>query len=387
MPAAASAMTWRRQAHLWFDHGAGDDLPATLIHRGLVILICANVLAIILESVPSLATRFAAGFQIFEFVSLLVFALEYAIRLWTAPEHARYRTLGPGRARLTYAASLPALIDLVATLPLLFGLLGFGELKVLLLLRLLRFFKLGRYSPGMASLAAALHAERKALFACFVILMGVMLMAASAMHLVEHEAQPDKFGTIPDAMWWAIITLTTVGYGDVYPVTGPGKGVAAVTAVLGLVMLALPVGIVATAFAQEIHRREFVVTWSMIARVPLFGGLDAGEIAEVMQFLRAQTIRSGATVMHEGDPGKGLFFIASGEVEVALADGPRRLDEGHFFGELRLDDVAIMSHSPCPRRAVATAATKLLVLDPVDFRALTLRHPRLAARIRALAQP
>lgn len=386
MPAAAPETSWRRQAHLWFDHGAGDDWPATLIHRGLVALISANVAAIILESVPALAQRFSGGFQLFELVSLVVFALEYAIRLWTAPEHGRYRDMTPSRARLAYAATWPALIDLLATLPLLLGLLGFGDFKILLMLRLLRFFKLGRYSPGMASLGAALVAERKALFACFVILMGVMLMAASAMHLVEHEAQPDKFGTIPDAMWWAIITLTTVGYGDVFPVTAPGKAVAAVTAVLGLVMLALPVGIVATAFAQEIHRREFVVTWSMIARVPLFGGLDAGEIAEVMRFLRAQTVRNGATVMHEGDPGKGLFFIASGEVEVALAEGSRRLDEGHFFGELRLDDVAIMSHTPCPRCAVATAATKLLVLDPVDFRALTLRHPRLAARIRALAQ-
>jgi voltage-gated potassium channel len=379
-------MTMRRQVHLWLDQGAGDDLVAVLLHRSLVVLICANVLAIVLESVPSISARFATAFQIFELVSLIIFALEYGVRLWMAPEHARYRALSPARARLTYAASLPAIIDLLATLPLFFGLFGFGELKVLLLLRLLRFFKLGRYSPGMASLSAALINERKALFACFVILMGVMLMAASAMHLVEHDVQPDKFGTIPDAMWWAIITLTTVGYGDVFPISASGKAVAAVTAVLGLVMLALPVGIVATAFAQEIHRREFVVTWSMIARVPLFGGLDAGEIAEVMQFLRAQTVKSGAIVMHDNEPGQALYFIASGEVEVMLAEGGKRLDEGHFFGELSFDGVSIASHSPCPRSAVATEPSKLLVLDPIDFRALTARHPRLAERIRVLAQ-
>jgi voltage-gated potassium channel len=382
----ASLAVWRRRVHLWLDHGAGDDLVATLLHRGLVLLICANVLAIVLESVPSLAARFGASFQALEALSLAVFSAEYMIRLWTAPEHARYRALSPGRARLAYAASWPAIIDLLATLPLLVGLFGLSELKVLLLLRLLRFFKLGRYSPGMASLGAALVAERKALFACFVILMGVMLVAASAMHLVEHEAQPDKFGTIPDAMWWAIITLTTVGYGDAFPITAPGKAVAAVTAVLGLVMLALPVGIVATAFAQEIHRREFVVTWSMIARVPLFAGLDASEIAEVMQFLRARTVRNGAIVMQAGEPGQALYFIASGEVEVGLTEGSKRLDEGHFFGEVRLDDVCVASHSPCPHSAVATAPSKLLVLDPIDFRAMASRNPRLAARIRALAQ-
>lgn len=372
--------------HLWFDHGAGDDWPATLIHRGLVALISANVAAIILESVPALAQRFSSGFQLFELVSLVVFALEYAIRLWTAPEHGRYRDMTPSRARLAYAATWPALIDLLATLPLLLGLLGFGDFKILLMLRLLRFFKLGRYSPGMASLGAALVAERKALFACFVILMGVMLMAASAMHLVEHEAQPDKFGTIPDAMWWAIITLTTVGYGDVFPVTAPGKAVAAVTAVLGLVMLALPVGIVATAFAQEIHRREFVVTWSMIARVPLFSGLDAHDIAHVMRFLRAQTVRPGAQLMHEREPGSALFFIASGEVELTLPDRAERLDEGHFFGHLQLDDLSIGSRFLGARSAVATQPSKLLVLDPIDFRALTARHPALAERLRKVAQ-
>lgn len=386
MSAAEPFRGWRWQVHLWFDHGAGDDFVATVIHRALVALICATVLAVVLESVPSLAARFGPGFDVLERISLVIFTLEYAIRIWIAPEHARYRGLSAAQARLAYVSSFPAIIDLLAILPLLFGLLGFGELKVLLLLRLLRFFKLGRYSPGMASLSAALIAERKALVACFVILMGVMLIAASAMHLVEQEAQPDKFGTIPDAMWWAIITLTTVGYGDVYPVTAAGKAVAAVTAVLGLIMLALPVGIVATAFAQEIHRREFVVTWSMVARVPLFGGLDASEIADVMQFLRAQTVRNGAVILHPGEPGRALYFIASGEVEVAAAEGPSRLDEGHFFGELRLDDIAIASHSPCPQAAVATAPSKLLVLDPIDFRALTTRNPRLAEHLRTLAR-
>jgi voltage-gated potassium channel len=386
MDATASAMGWRRRVHLWFDHGAGDDPVATAIHRGLVLLICANVAAIVLESVPDIAARFGPAFAALEAVSLVLFTLEYVARLWVAPEHMRYRSLPAAKARLAYALSPPAIIDLLATLPLLFAVFGFSHLRVLLLLRLLRFFKLGRYSPGMASLAAALHAERKALFACFVVLMGVMLMTASLMHLVEHEAQPDKLGTIPDAMWWAIITLTTVGYGDVSPITAAGKAVAAVTAVLGLVMLALPVGIVATAFAQEIHRREFVVTWSMIARVPLFGQLDAVEIAEVMQFLRARTVRNGVVVAHEGDPLQALYFVASGEVELALPEGKTILDEGHFFGALTLDDVAITSHASGVNAAVATAPTKLLVLDQIDFKALTARSPKLAAHIRKLAR-
>ena len=109
------------------------------------------------------------------------------------------------------------------------------------------------------------------------------------MHLAEHDAQPEKFGTIPDAMWWAVVTLTTVGYGDVVPITPLGKVIAGVIAIMGLGMLALPVGIIATSFAEVIHRRDFVVTWGMVSRVPLFRDLDADDVAQIMRLDRKST--------------------------------------------------------------------------------------------------
>ncbi|WP_332692380.1 cyclic nucleotide-gated ion channel [Bosea sp. (in: a-proteobacteria)] len=373
--------SWRRQAHLIIDRGAGDDLSVRLVHGGLVLLIVVNVTALVLESVPSLAAAHGPIFYAIELVSVVLFTLEYAVRLWTAPEHARFRGLSDGAARRTYSLSAPAMLDFLATVPLYTALLGYGDLKILLLFRLLRFFKLGRYSPGMASLGAALVAERKALFACFVILIGVMLLAATAMHFVEHDVQPEKFGTIPDAMWWAIITLTTVGYGDVFPTSPMGKLVASITAVMGLVMLALPVGIIATAFSQEIHRREFVVTWSMIARVPLFSGLNAAEIAEIMRVLRAQSVRGGAVILRPDEPAQALYFVASGEVEILREEACEKLEEGCYFGELPLETVG----SRTGFAARATVASKLLVLDPIDFRALTSRYPELAAHLHRLA--
>lgn len=371
-------LSWRRRAHLIIDRGSGDDISAKLFHGGLVALIVVNIAALVLETVPRLAAAHDRLFHGVELVSTVLFTLEYAVRLWAAPEHARYRGLSDWAARRAYALSPPALLDFLATVPLYAALLGYGDLKILLLFRLVRFFKLGRYSPGMASLGAALHAERKALAACVVILIGVMLLAATAMHFVEHAVQPDKFGTIPDAMWWAIVTLTTVGYGDAFPVSPLGKVVASLTAVMGLVMLALPVGIIATAFAQEIHRREFVVTWSMLARVPLFSGLNAAEIAEIMHALRAQTVRGGGVVLRPHEPAHSLYFVASGEVEIAEADGSRRLDEGGYFGELRLSELAATEGGIGAR---AIVATKLLVLDPADFRLLMLRQPELAAHL------
>lgn len=254
-------------------------------------------------------------------------------------------------------------------------------MRILILLRLLRFFKLARYSPGMRSLMAALEAERKALFASSVVLLGLVLVAAAAMHLVEHDAQPEAFGSIPSAMWWAVVTLTTVGYGDVVPVTLAGRIVASLTMLAGLMMIALPIGIVANAFAEEIHRREFVVTWGMIARVPLFASLSASEIAEVMNYLRAQTVPTGEIIVRRGDDATCMYFIAGGEVEVESRKGPIRLGEGHFFGEM-----ALLQRTKRSSTVRSTQPSKLLVLDAGDLHALMERNPLIASRIEAVAK-
>ena len=196
------------------------------------------------------------------------------------------------------------------------------------------------------------------------------------MHLAEQHAQPEKFGSIPEALWWAVITLTTVGYGDVYPITPLGKMIAGLTAVIGLVMLALPVGLIATGFAEDIHRREFVVTWSMVARVPLFASLDAAQIGEIIHYLRAQTAESGSIIVRKGEPGTAMYFIAGGAVEIELPQRRLRLDEGQFFGEM-----AILRSMRRTATVRALVATKLLVLDADDFHVLMERHPEIARRV------
>jgi voltage-gated potassium channel len=200
------------------------------------------------------------------------------------------------------------------------------------------------------------------------------------MYLAERDAQPEKFGTIPDATWWAIGTLSTIGYGDVVPRTVLGKFIAAATVIAGLVMMALPVGIVATAFADQVHRRDFVVTWDMVARVPLFVGLSASEIADIMQLLRAQQIQAGEVLVRYGEPAHSMYFIAAGEVEIALNDERIRRGPGHFFGE-----IAALRQARRSATVTATMRTSLLVLDAQDLRALMERQPRIAERIREMA--
>ncbi len=282
----------------------------------------------------------------------------------------------PMRARLAYILSLAGLVDLLAVAPFWFIMVVPGSLRVLLVFRFVRFLKLARYSPAMRSLLDVLYSERRALFGCLIVLLGTALVAATLMYLAERHVQPQKLGTIPDALWWAIVTLGTIGYGDVVPLTAIGKVIATVTIFLGLIMIALPVGIIATAFSEQIHRRDFIVTWGMIARVPLFAELDASEIADVMKLLRAQVAEAGQVIVRQGDLAQSMYFIAAGEVEVELKGAGVRLGVGQFFGE-----VAVLRRGRRSATVVALTQSSLLVLDAQDLHTLMERDPRVAKSI------
>ena len=368
----------RRRIHYLLD-GGGSDLASLIVHRGLIAMVIASVSAVVLETAPELSERFGTLFTVVEGIAVVVFTGEYLLRVWGAPDHTPYAEMSPAQARWTFMRTGSALIDLLSILPFYLAFFIPADLRVLVLFRLLRFFKLARYSPGMHSLIAALEAERKALFASAVVLLGLVLIAATAMHLVEHDAQPAHFGSIPASMWWAIVTLTTVGYGDVVPVTVLGRIVAGFTMLAGLMMIALPIGIIANAFAEDIRRRDFVVTWGMLARVPLFASLSAGEIAEVMNYLRAQTVPADTLITRRGEAATCMFFIASGEVEVEAAAGPVRLGEGQFFGER-----ALLHQGRRNATVRAITATRLLVLEASDLHALLERNPHIAHSIQAV---
>jgi voltage-gated potassium channel len=378
---------WHQRAalrHRLYDileHGSIGDRTGVIGGRLIALLIVVNLAAMTLESVPSLEARYAPLFTAIELLSLIVFTVEYGVRVWVAPEHDRHRHLGEHRARWQFLSSPMGVVDLLAVLPFWLALFVPADLRVILVFRIVRFLKLARYSPAMRSLLDALYNERRALTGCFALFVGATLIVASIMHVIERGVQPDKFGTIPDAMWWAIVTLGTIGYGDVVPVTALGRVVASFTIFLGLIMVALPIGIVSTAFADEIHRRDFVVTWSMVARVPLFAELRAGEIADIMRLLRAQQVEPGAIIARRGEPAHSMYFVATGDVEIELKEQRIRFGPGHFFGE-----VAVLRRARRSATVVATTRTRLLVLDAHDLHALMEREPRIAERIREVVR-
>jgi voltage-gated potassium channel len=268
MPQSNEAASWRRRVHDVLEAGFGSDRVANLVNAGLVLLICLNVAAFAIETVPSIGEPYAAWFQLFDWFSVIVFAVEYGVRVWSCVEQPILSHMPAWRARASYAARPLSIVDLLAFLPALLAPMLPLDLAVLRVLRVFRVLKIARYSTALHSLGRVVVDERGPLLGTLVIITCFVVVAATGMYLIEREAQPKVFGTIPDAMWWAVVTLATIGYGDAVPVTTAGKMLAGLTIVLGLGVFALPIAIIATGFSREVNRREFVVTWSLVAVRP-----------------------------------------------------------------------------------------------------------------------
>ena len=250
-----------------------------------------------------------------------------------------------------------------------------------LLLRCIRLFKLLRYFAAFDTLAIVIRNERAPLFAAMTLMAILLVMIATVGYILEKEAQPNVFGSVPQSLWWGIVTLTTVGYGDVVPVTPLGRLFGGLAVVLGMGMFALPAGILATGFAEEMRRRNFTNSWSLVARVPLFERLSAYQIAEIVDRLEPMTAERGEMIIHQGDTPDGMYFLIDGQVRVLLAPAPVRLDPGTFFGEMGLIEQA-------PRSATVIAARfcQLLWLRRAHFDDLMAQHEGLRQTIAVVVQ-
>ena len=251
---AGARLTRRR---LWeiLEPPAAGDVASRRFDVFMITLIALNVIALIVGTVPAVAAAYARQLFLFEAFSIAVFTLEYVARLWACRADPRFT--GPGGA-LRWARTPMAVVDLLAILPFFVpsGAVDLRFLRAARLFRVMRIAKLGRYSEALQLLGRVLARKRGELVAVFAILTVLLLSASSLMYFAESEAQPDAFASIPRAFWWGIVTLTTVGYGDVYPVTALGKLIAAAVAVLGIGMFALPAGVLGSGFVEEMTARR-----------------------------------------------------------------------------------------------------------------------------------
>ncbi len=369
----------RRRLYWVFEDGS-DGLVSRTVRAVLISLILLSTATSVSGSIPEIFQRFGWLLRWFDIGVGILFTVEYALRLWVAPEHPPWRRLPPWQARRQWMFSRAAILDFLAVMPFYLAVFEGISLHSFVVLRLLRFLKLVRYSAGLASLADAVRQERHALTGCAVILFGLVLMTASAMYSAEGMIQPEKFGTIPKAMYWSVITLTTVGYGDATPITAIGKLISAFTAVGGLVMLALPAGIIASAFSLEVHRREFVVSWGMISSVPLFADLDASELSAIMGRMRSRSFEVGEEIARRNAPVEYMYFIVSGRVSATIGSHSGELSDGDFFGE-----IGILAKTRWSSTVRALTRCKLMMLKTEDLEHLMHTLPHMARSIRSAA--
>jgi voltage-gated potassium channel len=327
------------------------------------------VLAVVLDSVATIHVQYKTFFYRFEIFSFAVFTLEYLARVWSATADPSGKFRHPLLGRLRYMVTPMAIMDLLAILPFfLRAFLGFDS-RILRIFRLMRLLKLIRYSPALTIIGAVIVAQRKALVAALLIIVCALLFSATILFAVEHEAQPDKFSSIPAAMWWALATLSTVGYGDVLPITVWGRIFGAMTMILGIGMLALPTGVIASGFANEIRKRDFVVNWKLVSLVPLFKELDTAQIAEIVSLLTPLIVPSNHAVVKVGEEADSMFLLVSGKLEVEVHPQPFLVQDGEFFGEFSL---------LAKRKQVATTVSltecQLLELKADDFERLLASH-------------
>ena len=232
------------------------DRASHVFNTVLVWLIALNAVALVLESVPGLAHRYGHVFFVVEALSVTIFGIEYLLRLWSAPHNPA--VAGRRHPRLAWAASPLGLIDLAAVLPFVLPFVG-ADLRFLRTVRLMRIFrlmKLARYSHAIRTFEEVFRAKREELAVILSFLAIMVVCAASAMYALESDAQPEVFPHIPGAMWWAIVTLTTIGYGDAVPITAAGRLIGGLLAVFGIGLFALPAGMLGAAFTEAIGRKQ-----------------------------------------------------------------------------------------------------------------------------------
>ena len=228
------------------------DKPSQYVDMILFILIVLNIAAVCLESVKHIGNEYKAAFNAFEFFSVVIFSIEYVLRVWSAPARNDLGNSTNIIKRMKYIFSFTGLIDFLAIIPsILPYFFGGLDLRWLRVLRLLRLLKISNYSSALEDFFSAIKADWRSFSAALYLMVIALFLSSALMYIAEHDSQPEKFSSIPETMWWGLITLTTVGYGDVSPVTPLGKIIGAFTAIMGVCTVALLTGIVASAFANQ----------------------------------------------------------------------------------------------------------------------------------------
>jgi len=279
--------TLRYQTFVALEIGAQTDSPARWLRRFIIVLIIVNVVAVIVQTHKPIGDAYPGFFRGFELFSVMVFSLEYIARFWTSPEAPSCAGLTPFKARLKYVRSPLAIVDLLAVAPFYLSFFVTIDLRYLRAFRLLRLLKLSHYFPGIEIFMTVLRTQASALMAALLVIVVLILVSAIAMFSMENEVQPEAFPSAAASIWWAVVTLTTVGYGDVIPITYGGRTLGVFIMLLGVGVVALPAAMLAARFSEEIRvrRKELSVTVADFVKDGSLNVLEKDELEKLRKEL------------------------------------------------------------------------------------------------------
>lgn len=357
--------------HRILEKGHFPTRPAMLYRVAVCMLAILGTAVAVAGTLDEVDLLHGTPGRIIEWAAITGLAIDMLLQAFDAAAFPR-----EGQTRLTawraHQLSLFGLIDVLAVIPFLLGEMEALPRDWLTVFGVMRFLKLARYSPALETVGSVLRREISPLQSATFIMVILLLTSSTSLFLVERHINP-HFVSIPHAMWWSIATLTTVGYGDAVPLSPLGKLLSGITALFGVGMFALPASILATGFAEEVKRRDFLTVWHMVAKVPFFTGLDAEQIASITSLLRVVTAAPGDVIIREGDIGDRMYFIVGGLVAVEFGGKPILLKDGEFFGE-----IALLHNSPRTATVTARSRCQLLTLGVQDFRNFLEGSPRIA---------
>jgi voltage-gated potassium channel len=338
-----------------------------------IVVLAVGLAAMSAYTMPDLQTAAGIWLTACLWCCLGYFAVDSIVRARTAIR------AGTGRSHIL---SLSGVVDLVVVIAVPIALLCGVPAPTAWLFASLWILKLAQDSPGFAQLGRVFKLEAKPLASVFALFLIVLFLSSAMMYVVEREKQPGAFGNMPAALWWAVVTLTTTGYGDEVPITQLGRLIGGVVMICGIATFGLSTGILATGFAAETRRRNFIQTWDLVSKVPFFQSLDPSAITEITHMLRRLEVPERTAIIRRGKVGDCMYFIAAGEVQVDVTPKPVKLSAGAFFGELAL----LHADSVRTANVITTMPSTLLMLDLADFRTLTAHHPELKRAIDAEGQ-
>ena len=247
----------KKKVHSLLHPEIGDTKLDKVINAFIIILIALNVIAVIIETVPSIHNKYEYFFEYFDLISVIIFTIEYILRVWSSNYDEKYKHSVFGR--LKYMASPAALIDLMAIFPFYIHTIIGLDLRILRIFRLLRFFRLFRLTSYMKATKMVVNVFKNnvnELLLSLLLAIFLIIISSSLVYFAEHTMQPAKFSSIPATIWWSVVTLTTVGYGDMYPITMAGKTFTCLILLAGVAIFALPAGIITAGFLEEMRKRK-----------------------------------------------------------------------------------------------------------------------------------